>query len=259
MSNESDATPGPATPGPAKPGDQQLEAEATEVVGAAVESEDGQEGSTPDEEGAPRRDAAAPGEAAKKKKKKAKKKADSGAGRGVETMFRTSYRTHLDLSSLADTKANIMISINGIMISILLVQLYDVIVMNQMLLLPAAVILLGCLGSLVYAVVAARPRVTRRTVSLDDVRENKANILFFGTFVNMSEDNFLTGMWELMEDRRRTYTNMMRDLYGLGSVLEKKYRLLRTSYTIFMIGLVAGVLLFLVVYATAGGDIVRLE
>lgn len=188
----------------------------------------------------------------KEGKKKKKKNKEFGAGRGVETMFRAAYRTHLDLSSLADRKANIMISINGIMISILLSTIYPSIAANPLLLLPASVLVLGCLGSVVYAVLAARPRVTHRKVALSDIRKNKANILFFGTFVNMSEDEFLAGMWELMDDRERTYTNMMRDLYGLGTVLETKYRLLRISYTVFVIGLVAGVSLFLGVYATVG-------
>jgi hypothetical protein len=148
-----------------------------------------------------------------------------------------------------------MISINGIMISILLATIYPSIAANRLLLIPSSVLLLGCLLSLVYAVIAARPRVTRTNVTLDDVREDRANILFFGAFVSMSEEDFLTGMWELMENHRRVYTNMMRDLYGLGRVLETKYRLLRVSYTIFMVGLVAGVALFLAVYATAGEQV----
>ena len=187
----------------------------------------------------------------KKKKGKGKGKG-KGSDRGVETMFRTSYRTHLALSSLADTKANIMISINGIMISILLATVYPSVTQNRWLLLPSTVLLLSCLVALVFAVLSARPRVTRRTVTLEDVRENRANILFFGTFVNMTEEDFLTGMWELMEDRRRIYTNMMRDLFGLGAVLETKYRLLRVSYTVFMLGLAVGVVSFLAVYASAG-------
>ena len=36
-----------------------------------------------------------------------------------------------------------------------------------------------------------------------------------------------------------------RDIYGIGSVLLKKYRMLRYSYTVFMIGLVVSVLLFI--------------
>jgi hypothetical protein len=186
----------------------------------------------------------------KKKKKKDKK---GGSGRGVETMFRTAYRTHLDLSSLADTKANIMISINGIIISILLATVYPSLVQYRALFLPSSLLVLTCLASLVLAVLAARPRVTRKTVTPEDVRENRANILFFGTFINMKEQDFLDGMWELIEDRERTYTTMMRDLYGLGAVLGAKYRLLRASYTVFVVGLAVGVIAFLAVYASSGG------
>jgi hypothetical protein len=104
----------------------------------------------------------------KKKNKKKKETGDFGAGRGVETMFRSSYRTHLDLSALADSKANIMISINGIMISILLATIYPSIAANLLLLLPAAVLVLGCLASVVCAVMAARPRVTGRHVTPEE-------------------------------------------------------------------------------------------
>ena len=191
---------------------------------------------------------AAGGSEEKREKKKSKKDGKTGSARGVETMFRTNYRTHLDLSNLADNKANIMISINGIIISILLASIYPRIIENRLLLLPTAVLSAFCLLSLVYAVIAARPRVTRSNATLDDVRAGKANILFFGTFASMPEDDFLQGMKELIKDPERTYENMARDIYGLGSVLETKYRLLRSSYTIFMIGLILGVVLFLVAF-----------
>ncbi|MGD2123010.1 MAG: DUF5706 domain-containing protein [Gemmatimonadota bacterium] len=185
----------------------------------------------------------------KKKKKKGKKK--GGSARGVETMYRTSYRTHLDLSALADNKANIMISINGIIISILLgtgVGALGQIGVQPDFLLPTAVLLVFCLLSLVWAVLAARPRVTRRETTLEEVRDGKANILFFGNFTSLPEEDFVEGMDELVKDPQRTYTNMTRDIYGLGSVLETKYRLLRVSYTLFMVGLILGVGLFLVAF-----------
>jgi hypothetical protein len=188
-----------------------------------------------------------------KKKEKKKKKDALGSARGVETMFRTSYRTHQDLSNLADNKANIMISINGIIISILFASMVDEIVVNRWLLLPTAVLLVGCVLSLVFAVLAARPRVTERTATLEDVREDKANILFFGTFTTMTEEDFYKGMRELIENPERTYGNMIRDIYGLGSVLRIKYRLLRISYTVFMLALITGVVLFLAVLGGAVG------
>jgi hypothetical protein len=183
------------------------------------------------------------------KRKKKKKKGKVGSDRGIETMFRTSYRTHIDLSGLADNKANIMISINGIMISILLASISPKIDSNPWLLLPTSVLLIGAVASLVFAILAARPRVTSHVVTLDDVRSDSSNILFFGNFISLDEEDYLAGMKELMQDTDRLYSNMIRDIYALGHVLALKFRLLRMSYNLFMVGLVSGVALFLVVIA----------
>jgi hypothetical protein len=180
-----------------------------------------------------------------KKKKKDKEKDTLGTSRGVETMFRTSYRVHMDLSSLADTKANIMISINGLILPILLGAISPKIDSNPWLLVPTSVLMIGCLISMVYAIRSARPRVSDTPITLDQVRENSANILFFGHYANMSRADFETGMTELMQDNDRLYRNMIRDLYGLGSVLTTKFKLLRKSYTVFMIAIVTGTLLFI--------------
>ena len=188
------------------------------------------------------------GEGKRKKNKNNKNKGKLGSQRGIETMFRTSYRTHLDLSQMADNKANIMISINGIIISVVIASVSPKIDSNPWLLVPTAVLLIGCAISLVYAVLSARPRVTSHVVTLDDVRSNKANILFFGNFVNMREDDYLEGMVSLIDDSDRLYTNMMRDIYSLGRVLTRKYRLLRTAYTLFMVSLVVSVVMFIGVF-----------
>ena len=181
---------------------------------------------------------------------KKKKKKDSGLGtsRGVETMFRTSYRVHMNLSSLADAKANIMISINGIIVSIIIASISPKIDSNPCLLVPTSILLLGALISIIYAVRSARPRVSSQLVSLEDVGSNKANILFFGHFSNMTEDDFVTGMSELLMNQTALYQNMIRDIYGLGSVLQRKYSLLRMSYTMFMVALVLGISSFIGVY-----------
>lgn len=184
----------------------------------------------------------------KKKKKKKKNKDQLGSARGVETLFRTSYRTHIDMSGLADTKANIMITINGLMASILLASISPKIDANPWLLLPTTVLLTGCLISLVFAVLAARPRLNSNHVTLEDVRGDGANILFFGNFATMPRDDYVTGMTELIKDGDRLYVNMLRDIYNLGAVLDRKFRLLRYAYTAFMWALISGTLLFVAVF-----------
>src|SRR5690554_5830742 len=197
--------------------------------------------------------------AKEKAEKKAKKQGDLGTSRGIETMFRTSYRVHMDLSALADTKANIMITINGLILPILLGAISPKIDSNPWLLIPTTVLMVGCLISMVFAIRSATPRVSEDPVTLEQVRRNTANILFFGHFANMSREDFETGMTELMMDNDRLYRNMIRDLYGLGIVLTAKFKLLRTSYTVFMFSIVIGVLLFIGTYFLVAMDVIAVQ
>ncbi|MEP1306462.1 MAG: Pycsar system effector family protein, partial [Balneola sp.] len=119
---------------------------------------------------------------------------------------------------------------------------------NAWLLLPTSILLISCLGSMVYAVLSARPRVSKEKVTLEDVRANRANILFFGNFYTLPRADYVEGLEELMQDSERLYDNMARDLHGLGVVLAKKYQLLRIAYNIFMVGLVLSVISFIFVF-----------
>ena len=61
----------------------------------------------------------------------------------------------------------------------------------------------------------------------------------------MNRDDYEWGMKEMMKDADYLYSSLIRDIYYLGVVLGKKYRLLRLSYTIFMFGFVISVISFL--------------
>jgi hypothetical protein len=172
----------------------------------------------------------------------------TGSARGIETMFRTSYNVQMDLTGLADNKANMMISINGIIISIIIASVAPKLDTNPWLLLPTTVFLLGNLVSIVYAILAARPRVNSVPIRLKDLEHSRGNILFFGDFANLPEEDYVEGMFGLLDDRRVMYETMMRNIYGLGLVLRKKFALLQIAYTAFMVALVSGVLSFVAVF-----------
>lgn len=172
----------------------------------------------------------------------------TGSARGIETMFRTAYHVQMDLTGLADNKANMMISINGIIISIIIASVAPKLDANPWLLLPTTVFLLGNLVSIVYAILAARPRVSSVPIRLKDLEHSRGNILFFGDFANLPEEDYVEGMFGLLDDRRVMYETMMRNIYGLGLVLRKKFALLQVAYTAFMVALVSGVLSFVAVF-----------
>ena len=180
--------------------------------------------------------------------------AELGTKRGIETLFRTNYRVNMDLTSLADTKANIMISINGLIISLLIGQLAPGIEKNTWLLWPASLFLIGCLISLIYAVLAARPRVQGNLVTRESALKNRTNVLFFGNFHHMSQEDYVYVMKEVVQDPTQIYEMMIKDIHGVGSVLQKKYELIRRSYTVFLVALVVGVIGFIGAFTYAANQ-----
>lgn len=169
-------------------------------------------------------------------------------GRGVETMYRTTYNTHNNLSALADHKANLMLSINTIMISITISILVPQLTESPQLIIPTVVLLTVCLSSIVFATLSTRPKVTHGEVKLEDIRSKRSNLLFFGNFYNMKLEDFQWGMMEMIRDPDFQYSSMTRDLYYLGKVLAQKYRYLTMCYNIFMFGLILSVILFAVAF-----------
>lgn len=186
----------------------------------------------------------------KKKKSKPKKNGEKKEinqirlGRGVETMYRTTYRTHVNLSSIADNKANIMLSINAIIVSISVSTLVPNFGENPKLIIPTLLLLFVCLASIVFATLSTMPKVTEGVFTREDIRQKKSNLLFFGNFYNMKMEDFHWGMMEMIKDSDFLYSSMTRDLYFLGKVLAKKYAYLRTCYRIFMYGLIISVIVF---------------
>jgi hypothetical protein len=176
------------------------------------------------------------------------KKKGPGTNRGIETMFRSAYRVQMDLTNLADNKANMMISINGIIISIIIAAVAPKLDSNPWLLLPTVLFLLGTLVSVIYAIIAARPRVSTHRFTLDELERAEGNILFFGDFASLSEEEFTEGIFDLMHDKEAVYKTMIRNLYGLGAVLKKKFALLQVAYTSFMLALILGVTSFIGVF-----------
>jgi len=181
-----------------------------------------------------------------RKKKRKRKKTKMAARRGIETMFRTAYREQLDLTALADSKANIMIQLNGVIISIMLASSGVIMDSHPWLRLPSAALTSTSLVAIVFAVLAARPSLKKQdAMTFADIKSGKSNILFFGNFARISEAQFVEGMWEMFRDSEQVYRNMTRHVHGLGSVLMRKFRLLRVAYTVFLTGLCVSSALFL--------------
>ncbi len=189
----------------------------------------------------------------KKEKDKLKKLLkEESPEKGIQTAFRVTLRNHLKLSDIADTKANILLSVNAIIISLALSNLIPKLdnPSNQYLIYPTLIFLFFSIVSIVLSVLATRPNITSGEFTQKEIEEKKVNLLFFGNFHKMPLTDYKNAMHQLMEDKDYIYDTMIKDLYFLGKVLHRKYKILRVTYTVFIIGIVTSVLSFFIAFNT---------
>ncbi|CAN5551603.1 hypothetical protein BH10BAC3_BH10BAC3_38960 [soil metagenome] len=173
-----------------------------------------------------------------------KKQKEDKPGRGIETMFRISSGNHQRLSDMADNKAHIMITTTSIILSVLLSLLLRKLEDYPNLIFPTILLLAVCVVTLVFSILATRPALPHGTFTEPDIANKKVNLLFFGNFYRMDFDAYNNGMLKMMNDREFLYGSLIRDLYAQGKVLGRKYRLLRIGYNVFMYGIIASVIAF---------------
>lgn len=161
-------------------------------------------------------------------------------------MFRVTLKNHITLSNIADTKANILLSVNAIIVSLVLSNLVSKLdnPSNEYLIVPTIIFVAFTVASIILSILATRPNVTSGKFTKEDVANKKVNLLFFGNFHKMKLDEFEWAMGEMMQDRDYLYSSMKKDLYFLGKVLDKKYKILRLTYTVFMVGIIVSVTAF---------------
>lgn len=218
---------------------------------------------------------------AKRKKDKAKKKKNKagdlnapdllGTNKGVETMFRNAVRSEMELLALAATKANIMISLNGFIVSALMISGAFIFSSSPEFLIPASTFMITAAASIVFALLSASPeRIGKmqavRTWFKDFVRGrsklrdlktrlsstetrffggSQPNILIYEDRVKLQKDQYWEMMQEIMGDRKQIYEKMSDHLYWLGLLADKQFKYINLSYAVFRWGLLASLVAFI--------------
>jgi hypothetical protein len=165
-----------------------------------------------------------------------------------QTFFRVTFNTNSQLLKIADNKANIVISINALVISSMVAlvgygsvsQQLDM--QNFVMLIPIKLFIIMSLISTVLAIQAAKPKIVGKT---DNLSEGKRSLIFFGSVSHFEKDEYIQKIHEAMASRDAIMDQMSASLYYQSQVLNKKYKLLRQAYQVFMFGLIIGVFAFL--------------
>nr|WP_297787117.1 Pycsar system effector family protein [uncultured Allomuricauda sp.] len=192
---------------------------------------------------------------AKKEALKAKYKSES-PDRSVQTLYRVTLRNHLKLSDIADTKANILLSVNAIIISLVLANLLTKLdnPTNAYMIYPTFILIMFSVVSMVLSVLATRPNITSGKFTKEDVEKRRVNLLFFGNFHQMELKEYQSAVEELVKDKDYVYNSLTKDLYYLGIVLNRKYKILRLTYNIFMFGIIISVIAFGIAFRFFGPE-----
>jgi hypothetical protein len=150
-----------------------------------------------------------------------------------DAILRTAQQHHVALSSMADTKANIIITVSSIVLTLSLGRIGDAELR------PAVQTLaIFTLISLFFAILAVLPK--HRSLRIGDgAFPPDFNLLFFGHFAELPREQFLREVAATMKPDGSVYKTMANDLYSIGWYLaHRKYKYLRYSYLFFLAGFV---------------------
>lgn len=159
----------------------------------------------------------------------------------LDHMLRQTRVHHMQLSTMADFKANIMLTLASLVGTFSIGYLSD-----PVLRWPVIALLVFCLATIVSAAYAVMPKLDFNY--RPDLKKDLGNILFFGNFMNLDYEEYLQVMERVMSDSAHAYEAQIREVYELGVYLGyKKYRFVRLAYVTFIIGLLSSALVLLIV------------
>ena len=164
-----------------------------------------------------------------------------------QTFYRVTFNNNSQLLKIADNKANIIISINALVISSMVALVGYGSVSNQIdmsnliMLIPLVVFILTSLTSTILAVQAAKPKIVGKSNQV----VGKRSVIFFGSVSEFTKDEYLRELNETLKSKDEIQDQMSTSLYYQSMVLNHKYKLLRHAYQAFILGLVIGVIALL--------------
>ena len=164
---------------------------------------------------------------------------ESFPGRETIYLLRTIHQNQTHLISLADQKANILISIVAVVITILSTNLSTITSLSPPLLFLFAIFLIAEFLTIGLGLLVIFPKNIKLPFKRKSPLPTHPNPIFFGSFLKLTEQEFVDTMFEDINDLNKVRRLFLGDIYKIGLVLQKKYVLLQYAYTSMLIGLCA--------------------
>ena len=177
-----------------------------------------------------------------KKLKKKLAKAEGRPERGIETWFRLASKNLYTRLSIVDTKANILITANAIIISMVLGTLYTRLEDDPHLIYAVGGLVVTNIFSITFAILATIPKSWIKGAHGNTIES--ADLMTFEDFSDMDLADYSKSVISVIQDGDTLYPSLIKDIHSLGVKLAKKYKLIRTSYLVFLYGIIFSIFLF---------------
>lgn len=151
-------------------------------------------------------------------------------------VLRTTQQHHVMLGMIADQKANIILGAFLIFITVTQSILENYNMYDAPIWVLSAFFTLSAL----FALLVIAPRF--RNISPKSTRPS--NLLFFGSFSAMDQDEYIETLKNNLQNNEQARSLIMKDIYQIGMVLDKKYANLKLSYLSLGIGISTSALVF---------------
>lgn len=153
-------------------------------------------------------------------------------------LVRTVQQLNVTLSQMADQKASILMGATFVVFTISIGQASREGATSAILVLA------------IFSFVSAMLAVFAILPSVNPKPSENSNILFFGNFTHMPEEEFADKVIASLTSDEDVYRAMLKDIYQNGQVLQhKKYKYLSYAYRAFLSGLVLTVMTLIVEWA----------
>jgi len=176
-----------------------------------------------------------------------KKKKESKQPTLVNTFFRNGLKSSLDLTALAETKAGILISINGFILTVS-VTASSFVVHNDLMTFAFIAIIITSLGSIILAILSVRPRLKEQLVPKEYLKKY-SSLLYYQDIAHYKPKEYQKLVIKSLQSTKRSQKEPISHLHILSSEIKQKYHWLKFAYAFFSLGLIISA--SLMIYALA--------
>lgn len=179
-----------------------------------------------------------------KRLKKKLSKMEGYPERGIETWFRLTSKNLYTRRSIVDTKSNIVMTVNTIIMSVGFGSVYPLLDDAPHLIYGLAPLIIANVVSIAFAILATRPKVRKGKFNRQKVLNKKASLMTFDDFANSKFEDYEWSIRQMMKDKRYLYKTITQDIYDVGIDLARRYQYLRMAYQAFLAGIITSVVFF---------------